>query len=204
MPSPNGGPIPCHNYVQTILMRAISVLFCLIMAIPSFAASSDDWPAYGGDAGGQKFSRLDQINVKNVNSLKVAWTYHTGDAYQPKDRRATAFEATPLYVDATVFLATPLGRAVALNPVTGQVRWTFDAKIDRNAGYGDYATRGVSTWKAPNGRRRIYLATIDARLIALDAELVLPSTVAANANTGAAMATPSSPQAGSTASAHHE
>ena len=168
-----GAPANLSRLVQTILMRAISFLCCLILAIPCLAASADDWLAYGGNAG-DKFSSLDQINLKNVGSLKAAWTYHTGDAYQPKDGRATAFEATPLYVDDTVFLATPLGRAIALDPVTGKVRWTFDAKIDRNAGYGDYATRGVSTWKAPTERRRIYLATIDARLIALDAETGKP------------------------------
>jgi quinoprotein glucose dehydrogenase len=162
------------HFMQTILMRLLSLLLCIITTIPCLAVSAGDWPAYGGNAGGDKFSSLNQINLKNVTKLKAAWTYHTGDAYRPKNGRSTAFEATPLYVDTTVFLATPLGRAIALNPVNGEVRWTFDAKIDRNAGYGDYATRGVSTWKAPNGRRRIYLATIDARLIALDAETGKP------------------------------
>src|SRR4051812_20154114 len=43
-----------------------------------------------------------QINRENVKSLQVAWTYRTGDAYQPKNSRATAFEATPLYIDGTL------------------------------------------------------------------------------------------------------
>ena len=64
-------------------MRAISFLLCLILGIPCLAASAGDWLAYGGNAG-DKFSRLDQINLKNVGSLKAAWTYHTGDEYQPK------------------------------------------------------------------------------------------------------------------------
>ena len=42
-------------------------------------------------------------------------------------------------------------------------------KIDKDAGYGDFASRGVSTWKSPAGQRRIFLATIDAHLIAVDA-----------------------------------
>lgn len=129
-----------------------------------------DWPVYGHDPGGQRFSPLTAINPVNVSSLKIAWTYRTGDAYEPKDSRPTAFEATPLYVDGTLFLSTPLGRAIALDPVTGKERWSYDPHINKDAGYGDYANRGVSTWKGPDGRRRIFIATIDARLIALDAE----------------------------------
>ena len=133
------------------------------------AQTGTDWPAWGHDAGGQRFSPLTEVDRGNVQSLKVAWTFHTGDAYQPKDSRPTAFEATPIYVDGTLYLPSPLGRVFALDPVTGAQRWVYDAKIDKDAGYGDYASRGVSTWKSPAGQRRIYLATIDARLIALDA-----------------------------------
>jgi quinoprotein glucose dehydrogenase len=128
-----------------------------------------DWPAWGHDAGGQRFSPLAAIDRGNVRKLEVAWTFRTGDAYAPKDSRPTAFEATPLYVDGTLYLSTPLGRILALDPVTGKQRWAYDAKIDKDAGYGDYASRGVATWKSPSGARRIFLASIDARLIAVDA-----------------------------------
>ena len=87
--------------------------------------------------------------------------------------RPTAFEATPLYVDGTLYLSTPLGRVIALDPVTGQQRWAFDAKSPRDMGYGDFASRGVSTWQR-GGERRIFVATIDARLIALDARTGKP------------------------------
>ncbi len=136
----------------------------------SVIAGQMDWPVYGHDPGGQRFSPLTAINASNVSALKIAWTYRTGDAYQPKHGRATAFEATPLYVDQTLFLGTPLGRVIALDPVTGKERWSYDPHVNKDAGYGDYANRGVSTWKAPDGSRRIYIATIDARLIALDAK----------------------------------
>jgi hypothetical protein len=63
----------------------------------------------------------------------------------------------------------PLGRVFALYPITGAERWSYDSKVPRDRGYGDFANRGVSTWKPANGGRRIYIATIDARLIALDA-----------------------------------
>ena len=121
------------------------------------------------DPGGQRFSPLTQIDARNVASLKPAWTFRTGDAYQPKDSRATAFEATPLFLDGKIFISTPLGRALALDPVSGKQLWAYDSHIDKDAGYGDYSNRGVSAWRSPAGKLRILLATIDARLIELDA-----------------------------------
>ena len=78
-------------------------------------------------------------------------------------------------VDGTLYLSTPFGRVIALDPATGRERWTYDAHVDRHGGLRRSASRGVSTWldpRAPAGapcRRRIYLATLDARLVALDA-----------------------------------
>jgi quinoprotein glucose dehydrogenase len=137
------------------------------------APSRGDWVAYGRDAGGERYSPLDIIRRENVASLEVAWTFRTGDAYQPKDGRPTAFEATPLHVDDTLYLSTPVGRVIALDPVTGEQRWAFDAQSPRDKGYGDFASRGVATWRR-GGERRIFIATIDARLIALDARTGKP------------------------------
>lgn len=144
-------------------------LLLILSLCTLFAADQTDWPVYGHDPGGQRFSPLTQINRTNVKSLKIAWTFHTGDAYQPEHGRATVFEATPIYVDRTLFVSSPLGRVFALDPVSGKQKWSYDPHINKRAGYGDYANRGVSTWKAASGQRRIFVATIDARLIALDA-----------------------------------
>src|SRR6185437_6059285 len=142
----------------------------ILLSAVSLAANKGDWPNYGNDPGGQRFSPLAAINRSNVDHLKIAWTFRTGDAYAPKDgSKPTQFEATPLYVDGTLYIGTPLGRVIALDPVTGTQRWAYDPHIDKDKGYGDYANRGVSTWKSPAGQRRIFMATIDARLIALDA-----------------------------------
>src|SRR4051812_7352537 len=102
------------------------------------AQRDGDWPAYGRDVGGERFSPLTEIHRDNVASLRVAWTFRTGDAYQPPNGRPTAFEATPLLIDGTLYVSTPLGRVVALDPVTGKQRWAFDAKVPRDAGYGDF------------------------------------------------------------------
>ena len=140
---------------------------------PPSTAPDGDWPAYGRDAGGGRFSPLDDIRPDNVASLRVEWTFRTGDAYRPPRGRATAFEATPLHVDDTLYFSTPLGRVFALDPVTGEQRWVFDAQPPRDAGYGDFASRGVSYWRRGE-ERRIFVATIDARLIALNANTGQP------------------------------
>jgi quinoprotein glucose dehydrogenase len=159
-----------NDFVRRIEWISLAVI---LLGSLSGAQQNGDWPAYGRDAGGERFSPLDRIRPDNVASLQVAWTFRTGDAYQPKEGRATAFEATPLHVDGTLFLSTPVGRVIALDPITGRQKWVFDAKSPRDMGYGDFASRGVSTW-ARAGERRIFVATVDARLIALDAKTGLP------------------------------
>jgi quinoprotein glucose dehydrogenase len=144
---------------------SVSVAF-FAAAIPG--AQDADWTTYGRDPGGERFSPLKQITRENVTSLEVAWTYRTGDAYEPKRGRPTAFEATPLHVEDTLYLSTSVGRVIALDPVRGEERWTYAAKVPRDAGWGDFASRGVSFWRRGDDRR-IFLATLDARLIALDA-----------------------------------
>jgi quinoprotein glucose dehydrogenase len=141
------------------------------------AVPASDWPAYGRDAGGSRFSPLAQINRANVKNLKVAWTYRTGDLSDGKNARSSsAFQCTPLVVDGTLYLVTPFSRVVALDPATGRERWTFDPQIDLRRGYDNQLnSRGVSTWLDPQRkesqpcRRRILTGTNDARLVALDA-----------------------------------
>jgi quinoprotein glucose dehydrogenase len=135
-----------------------------------------EWTAYGRDALGSRYAPVAEINRDNVARLGVAWTYRTGEM-RPEYRtdEPTSLEATPLVVDGMMYLSTPLGRVIALDPETGRERWVFDPRVDRGVEYGDFANRGVSTWldsaAAPGSacRRRILVATIDARLIALDA-----------------------------------
>src|SRR5579884_1735914 len=141
----------------------------VVLCAAGLLGAQGDWPVYGHDPGGQRFSPLTQIDRSNVARLKVAWTFRTGDAYQPAHSKPTAFETTPLYIDGTLYIGTPLGRVHAVDPVTGRERWMYDPHIDKDAGYGDYSHRGVSAWRAADGKLRIFMATIDARLIALDA-----------------------------------
>jgi len=150
-----------------------AILLSLFVCVMS-GADKGEWASYGRDPGSQRYSPLKAINRSNVATLKIAWTFRTGDAYRPKHSKPTAFETTPLYVDGTLYVGTPLGRVIALDPLTGKQKWAFDSHINKDLGYGDYSHRGVSTWKPKNGPRRIYIAVIDARLIALDAATGTP------------------------------
>jgi quinoprotein glucose dehydrogenase len=133
-----------------------------------------EWPAYGHDSGGTRHSPAAQITPANVSTLRVAWTYRTGD--YAVGESAARFEATPLMVDGTLYLSTPFGRVIALDPDSGRELWNYDPRIDMSGDYGDFASRGVSTWtdserpRDARCARTIYVGTIDARLIALDSE----------------------------------
>ncbi|MDW3652273.1 MAG: pyrroloquinoline quinone-dependent dehydrogenase [Bacteroidia bacterium] len=162
----------------------LSILFLLFLG----ACSSDEnwdysgpvgnWTSYGGTDFGERYSPLTQITKENVDELKIAWEYHTGDVSDGKGEvpTSTAFEATPILVDSTLYFPTPFNRIIALDPESGEERWTFDPQIDLKGFYANQLIcRGVSYWKedscnAGNCDERILMATADSRLIAVQAK----------------------------------
>ncbi len=122
-----------------------------------------------------------QITRDNVARLEPAWTYHTGET-EPAfaTRKPTAFETTPVVVDDTLYLNTPLGRVIALDAATGRERWVFDPWNVRDVTYGDFASRGVAVWLDTSAaadapcRRRIFETTAQSQLFALDARAGRP------------------------------
>jgi quinoprotein glucose dehydrogenase len=168
------------------MIRIVLALVALLMLLGGQAVAQDhaaaaaptvaDWPFVGGDIGGQRYSPLNQIAKDNVGKLKVAWTYHTGDfALGDATHSTTAFEASPIEVDGTLYLCSPNNRVIALDPETGKEKWKFVPTVNQ-AGVYEAVCRGVTYWHdqmAQAGatcRDRIYVGTIDARLIALDAK----------------------------------
>ena len=157
-------------------MRAMAATLLGCIALTAGPSGEVAWEANGRDVLGARYLPAAEITRENVGQLRVAWTYRTGEA-EPRfaTRKPTAFEATPLVVDGTMYVGTPLGRVIALDPATGRERWVFDPQIDRDVTYGDFASRGVSTWwddsVASGGacRRRIFVATAQSQLFALDA-----------------------------------
>ncbi len=120
----------------------------------------------GAESGDSQYSPLKSIHPANVARLKISWTYRTGEPVTPVagGGKAPAFEATPIYSHGLLYIGTPYGKVIALDPLTGKERWSFDAGINRQGNYGDFTNRGVTA-----RGNRIFFASIDARLFALDA-----------------------------------
>jgi quinoprotein glucose dehydrogenase len=131
-----------------------------------------------------RYSRLTQINRANVSKLKIAWVFHTGDVSDGKHgKQRSGFEATPILVDNMLIFTTGFNRVIAVNPETGKLQWAYDPNIDPTWDYGDaLVNRGVAMWfdavRSPQSggpcQCRIYEATLDARLIGLDAATGVP------------------------------
>ncbi|MEP6905616.1 MAG: PQQ-binding-like beta-propeller repeat protein, partial [Gemmatimonadales bacterium] len=154
-------------------------ILALAWASPVWSQSAAiEWPAYGHDDNGTRFSPAKEIDRDNVRGLTKAWSIRTGDLMA--GRNAGRFEAVPIFVDGTLYVSTPLGDVLALDPENGSERWRFDAHLSLDADYGDFANRGVSTWVDPklpsvaSCRRRIFVVPVDARLIALDSRTGQP------------------------------
>jgi len=153
-------------------MRRALLAALLLLAACRSTTSNDDWPAYS-NAGGTRYSPLTDIDRTNVAQLQVAWTYHTGDATFTTDaEQKSTFEVTPIVVGGTMYLSTGFNKVIALDATTGKERWTFDPHIDRKGDFSEVTSRGVSYWAKG---KRIFEGTIDARLIALDAETGQPA-----------------------------
>jgi len=131
------------------------------------------WSHWGGDAGGARFSPLDEITPRNVGALERAWTFHTGD-WDPSGEIATSFQATPVLRGDTLYFCSPFHRVFALAAETGALRWRFDPRVEPSE-HGNVC-RGVALWVDPRAapgarcRVRVFSAASDARLLALDAE----------------------------------
>ena len=135
-----------------------------------------EWPFYGADAGGTRYSAADQIDRANVAALERVWEIRTGDLdVVPPPPDHMAFQATPISVGDLLVLPTPLGRVIALDAATGRERWRFSAEF-AGRDYVEFTSRGVAYWQdgatdasgAPCARR-IFGATLASRLFALDA-----------------------------------
>lgn len=152
--------------------------------------SGNDWPAWGRNTEGNRFAQFNQINKSNVKDLKVAWTYNTGDLAVD----GAEYQVTPLKIEDTVYLCTPLNKIIALDATSGKEKWRYDPKSKitestagwrrcRGVGYADLTAMASAASDTANGenaavaadapalcRKRIVATTIDARMFEVDAE----------------------------------
>lgn len=150
----------------------------MVLSVLLLTQLPDGWDYYGRDPGGSRYSLNRQINRENVQRLRVAWTHRTGDVSTGESgMRESKFETTPILFNNTLYASTPFNRVIALDPATGRLKWVFDPAINLKTRYSEsLVSRGVTAWLDENARegasckRRIFLGTLDARLIAIDAD----------------------------------
>ena len=159
-----------------VVALAASLLACPVAVPVDYSGPTSDWPEYGGDKGGMRYSPLTQIHTGNVEELRTAWVYHHGDISDGSgELTRTSFNATPIAVDDHLYFCTGFNRVIALDPETGEERWSFDPGMRLRKLRGPYprVCRGVAYWPGAGGAgacsRRVFTGTIDSELIALDA-----------------------------------
>jgi quinoprotein glucose dehydrogenase len=113
-----------------------------------------DWQVYGGQAAGDRYSPLTQINRNNVRDLKVVWTYNTGET-------SGGIQTQPLIIDRRMFVYSATQQVAALDAVTGKVLWNFDSGLKSGL-----PARGFSYWT--DGRQKVLFAGVLYNLWALD------------------------------------
>jgi quinoprotein glucose dehydrogenase len=150
-------------------------VFAVLLAV---CAQAGDWPHYGGDLGGQRYSSSAQITPETVRNLVKVWEFHTGDV-PARGRyavRRMKFQATPVLYGDSLFTCSSFNEIIALDPGTGQVKWRFDPKI-RTEKFGPankFNCRGVAVWEDLQAaadaacRVRVFTGTNDGRVVAVD------------------------------------
>ncbi|HYM24894.1 MAG TPA: pyrroloquinoline quinone-dependent dehydrogenase [Vicinamibacterales bacterium] len=155
------------------MLKSAAAVLVFVTAVGFAPAVEVDWPVYGGDQGGSKFSSLTDVDTQNVSALSVAWEWAAHEQALPEfGTRPGVFEATPVMVDNVLYFSTPYNRVVALNADSGAELWTFDPKAYEDGqppnGTG-YVHRGIAAWRdAQSGALRIFLNS-RYRLFSIDA-----------------------------------
>ena len=141
-----------------------------------------DWPSYGATPGGTHFSVADQVTPENVMHLKQVWEHRSGDIRESSGDSFESFttqsslQVTPIVIDDRLYYCSPFNKIFALDAETGEELWSFEPGVDRQADILPNC-RGVSSWRSGKEgtcEHRIITGTLDARLIALDAETGKP------------------------------
>ncbi|WP_422073002.1 pyrroloquinoline quinone-dependent dehydrogenase [Tranquillimonas rosea] len=136
------------------------------------------WDSFHGQLNAQKYSPLDQITADNVDRIEKVWEVHTGDVSDGSgDLPATVWSATPVFANDTLYIGTPFYRILALDPATGEEKWSFDTQSRLEAlTQPALKNRGVAYWEADDPvegescQKIVYIGTMDARLFAVDAD----------------------------------
>ncbi|GAB3893146.1 outer membrane protein assembly factor BamB family protein [Spirosoma agri] len=131
----------------------------------------NDWPTYGGNNAGNRYSPLTQINRQNVKNLTLAWTYETGDNTDP-GQRGMDIQCQPIVVDGVLYGTSPRMKLFAVDAATGKQRWQFNPFTDPAKKPRFHPVRGVVYWAdsdRADARDKRILYSVGAFLYAVDA-----------------------------------
>ena len=168
-------------------MRLFNLMLAMAVAVCAMAFAQNDWPTYGRDLAGTRYSPLKQVDTGNVSKLVRAWTYHMNAASAAPDRPEEGneveggrgrgrgggggriSEVSPLIIGGVMYLTTGYGRVVALEPETGKPIWTYEVKD------GGPAERGLEYWAGDaQSPPELFFGTSTGKLIALNAKTGKP------------------------------
>lgn len=147
---------------HSILFFAVLLWASLSLLVSCKSGSENkisSWSVYRGDKGSSGYSRLDQINKKNVDKLKVAWTYNTGDS-----EKGMTIQCNPVLANGMLFITSAKLKLISLDPKTGKQIWRFDPLKGESA---SGTNRGVTYWENGNDKR-VFMAA-GSYLYALEA-----------------------------------
>jgi quinoprotein glucose dehydrogenase len=167
------GPIGATSMAAAILLTAQIASDAPVTAqeraLISDGAGTGNWADYGSNKAGQRFSPAAEINTGNVRRLEIAWTTRIG---MESAGGTGTFQATPVAVNGRLYICGSRNDVIALDGDTGRQLWRWNSNAD-TTGVEHLVCRGVAHYRVPGGQgpcaERIYTATVDARLVALDA-----------------------------------
>ena len=162
---------PTTRALRNSLILPLFALAGAVQAAPvdtaAMLASETDgsqWLSYDRTWAQQRFSPLTQITTENVEQLGLAWSIDLDNT--------RGLEATPLYHEGVLYTSLSWSRVMAVDADSGEILWSFDPRVDKAKGRSaccDAVNRGVALWQG-----KVYVGTLDGRLIALDAKTGKP------------------------------
>jgi quinoprotein glucose dehydrogenase len=141
-----------------------------VASLPGERTADGEWLNYGNTLGGNRHSPLKQITVDNVGALAPAWKFSLG---KEPNGEAAPFEATPLKIGERLYVCSGYNDIIAIDAETGKQVWRFAAHANTEGIFGQ-TCRGLAYYKVAASAtgaicaERLYTATIDSRLIAVD------------------------------------
>ncbi len=135
------------------LLATLTIIFCGLRVTNPDGREDVDWPVYGGNNAGNRYSSLRQINGDNVKNLKVAWSYDTGENNKPGER-GMDIQCQPIVIDGIMYGTTPRLKVFAIDAASGKELWKFDPFEGKRPRF--HPVRGVVYWSEGNEKRILF------------------------------------------------